>query len=305
MTGIIIVNYNSYEELINCINSIINYEKSEIRIYIVENGSNEGVKKKIHNTQFSDKVEVIDCKDNLGYSGGNNIGIKKAIADGAKNVAIVNSDILFENDVISIMQKEINDEVKVVGPFVSNGVGKEAQQLIKTYSYFNAFFDRQPFVYINKKLRLSYYNAKDYSDKHTFFGMVSGCCFLIDSKAFQNMGFFDENVFLYSEERILSIKLKKKGYLTCYQPNARVIHLEGQTTQKEGNPFADYHRYASDYYTVKKYCTDCKIKLFVLKKMRLAAFWVKKQRNPSYKPYYIRLKKKMYEIEQDNYKIYK
>ena len=135
MVSIVIVNYNTYDELIQCVESIQKNSETEYRIYIVDNGSDKDIQDRIiHKFKLNTQVEVIVSSKNLGYSAGNNIGIKQAVKDGAEYIAVVNSDIIFQNDVIQILLTEIDKKVAVVGPRVYNLTGKDGQQLIATYT---------------------------------------------------------------------------------------------------------------------------------------------------------------------------
>lgn len=305
MVGIIIVNYNTYSDLVQCIESIYQNIKCEYRIYVVDNGSDKNIKSKIKEyCKGKNEISLTSLDINEGYSRGNNIGIRQAIQDNVNLIAIVNSDIKFENDAISIMCKDLDDEVAVVGPRVKNIFGNNGQQLITTYNFLSALLDRMPFYYVKKFFEIGLINADRYIKKgHKYYGMVSGCCFLIDLDIFMQIGLFDENVFLYSEERILSIKLKAIRKKVFYESNALVLHSEGKTTEKLGNPFADYHRYISDYYTVKRYCRISKLELLIFKYIRLLNFKIKVILDKSYKEYYIKLKRKMTEIDNGSYEI--
>ena len=305
MVGIVIVNYNTYSDLVQCIESIYQYIKCEYRIYVVDNGSDENIKNKVADyCKGRNKISLTSLDQNKGYSRGNNIGIKKAIQDNVNLIAIVNSDIKFENDAISIMCEDLDNEIAVVGPRVKNIFDNNGQQLITTYNFLSALLDRMPFFYLKKAFEIGLIDADRYQESgHKYYGMVSGCCFLIDLSVFMQIGLFDENVFLYSEERILSIKLKAIKKKVFYEPNALVLHSEGKTTEKLGNPFADYHRYISDYYTVKRYCGISKLKLLILRYIRLLNFKIKVIMDKNYKEYYTKLKKKMTEIDNDKYEI--
>lgn len=303
MVGIIIVNYNTYHELLQCVDSIKETCKTKYKIYIVDNGSDKKIQDRLlRQWKQREEIEVLVSDENLGYSAGNNIGIKKAVKDGARYIAIVNSDIVFQNDVISIMLKNINKEVAVVGPRVYNLAGEDGQQLIVTYNYFYALLDRVPFYYLKKFFSIGMVKPEQ-NRIQKYYGMVSGCCFLIDAEVFKRIGYFDENVFLYSEERILSIKLRQIHRKVCYNPRAVVVHREGQSTKKKGNAFADYHRYASDYYTVRRYCKYNNWEIWLFRKVRELNFYLKSVKNTSYLPYYKKLKSKFDEIDHRRYKI--
>ena len=302
--GIVIVNYNTYDELIGCIKSIREKIKCKYRIYVVDNGSNKEIKDQINNNLTGcDDLKLIMLSENLGYSGGNNVGIRKAIEEGCTHIAITNSDIVFENDAISEMLKDLEGEIAVVGPRVIKGDGSNGQYPLKTYSVFSAILDRMPFSYIKKATGYGEVHVENLDMTYSFYGMVLGWCFLVSSSVFNELGFFDDNVFLYSEERILSIKLKKLGLKACYEPQARVYHLEGQSTGKVGNPFADFHRYASDYYTIIRYCEGHVLGKRLLRVLRLFNFKMKVRKDSSYRWYYKKLITKMNEIDQGDFKI--
>lgn len=304
VTGIIIVNYNTFSELTACIDSIEKNVACEYKIYIVDNGSEVSIKDSIFDAFTSDSnVNILSLDDNFGYSGGNNAGIVQAQKDGCKYIAIVNSDICFKNDVITILKKDLKGNIGIAGPYVENLDGENGQHLLRTYTYLSALTDRHPFFIIKKAFKIGFIEPQSIHGATVFEGMVSGCCFLTTAGLLQDVENFDDNVFLYSEERILSLKFKDKGIKCIYDPDAKVLHKEGKSTVKKGSAFADYHRYISDYYTVKKYLKPNVIQMLLYKNLRKLVFKIKADKNPSYKPYYLKLKNKMSEIDSGNYKI--
>lgn len=289
--GVVVVNYNTTDELFMCLDSIEEQTKCPYKVYVVDNGSKPEVQNAVTVRCVGyENLELIVLPENKGYSGGNNVGALRAIEDGASYIAIVNSDIVFVNDVLSIMAKDIRGHTAVVGPRVVTLDGENGQHLMSTYSYASALTDRQPFYSLKKAAAKLGRREFDVDARQEFDGMVSGCCFLVDADVFEEIGLFDENVFLYSEERILSIKLKRLGYKACYEPDAAVVHIEGQTTSSIGSPFADYHRYASDYYTVSEYCNPTKAQMTLYKSLRLGAFKAKAKGSAEYGTYYQLLK---------------
>lgn len=88
-----------------------------IKIYLVDNASEESCKDKLKNKYSSNcNVNTIFLDKNLGYSGGNNVGISTAINEGASEILILNSDVIILNDIVSIMKKELSSMVAIVGP---------------------------------------------------------------------------------------------------------------------------------------------------------------------------------------------
>lgn len=138
------------------------------------------------------------------------------------------------------MLKDLEGEIAVVGPRVIKGDGSNGQYPLKTYSVFSAILDRMPFSYIKKATGYGEVHVENLDMTYSFYGMVSGCCFLISSSVFNELGFFDDNVFLYSEERILSIKLKKLGLKACYEPTSKGLSFGRTVNGKSRKSFCRF-----------------------------------------------------------------
>lgn len=102
--GIIILNYNTWRETVTCVDSIKKYTSNPYVIYVIDNKS---VDDSLENLRLKYKQEkdviVIESEVNKGYSAGNNIGIKRAIADACDILFIVNSDIEILNNAFGQM----------------------------------------------------------------------------------------------------------------------------------------------------------------------------------------------------------
>lgn len=105
----VVLNFKTYDDTIEL---LYNLKKQtwfdDVKVYVVDNGSNNGSVENIIKIQNSTKFELIVSKENLGFANGNNLGIKKAKEDGCKFVICLNSDILLEN------QKEFLDAIDTV-----------------------------------------------------------------------------------------------------------------------------------------------------------------------------------------------
>ena len=212
---------------------------------------------------------------------------------------------MFDNDVPHILKKAFCENIAIVGPRVIRTDGSDGQQLIHTYNFKYALIDRQPFHTITKTFNIPNLHIKPKDTNMIFFGMVIGACFMIKSDIIREKmrgKLFDDNVFLYSEERILSIRLSKMNLKVMYCPSAVIHHLEGKSTGGS-NPFADYHRYASDYYCVVKYAGVNNVQKAILRYMRLLNFKLKAVNNKEYKKRYKMLKTKFDEIDKGYYQI--
>ena len=103
----IILNYNNYYDTIETLESALSLEYDANFVLLVENSSDKTIIRKIRD-QYPD-LAIVENNKNLGYAGGNNAGIQKAIASGADYIFLLNNDVRLEKDVlkkcVSAMQK--------------------------------------------------------------------------------------------------------------------------------------------------------------------------------------------------------
>lgn len=255
--GVVILNYNTYQETVDCVRSIKNHTKGNYKIYIVDNNSTDCSGNKLKKKYDCEQnIEVIINKENRGYSAGNNIGIKKAILDEKDVVFIVNSDVELLNDAFSQMIQTLlsNDEFMMVGPSVINNKGKESQLPRKKLDFKTFIIERHPFCdipFFKKRANRKY--PMNTREAFAFKGSVAGCCFGMRAEDFIGIDFLDENVFLYYEEDILAYKMEERNKMAVVDRKAKVWHKENISTNKRGNAFVQFHRWTSVLYMFKHY----------------------------------------------------
>lgn len=262
--GIIILNYNTYDETEKCVTSIKKNTSLDYHIYIVDNMSKDDSYERLRREYSDDeKISIIQSLRNGGYSAGNNIGIRRAISEGSNIVFIINSDVELLNDALAIMTETLlsNDTYMMVGPSVMNNKQEETQMPKKKLTYSVFVMARHPFCnipFLARKTNRLYDLPKKKS--MAFEGSTSGCCFGMRACDFERINYFDENVFLYSEEDILAYKMSAIKKLAVVDLDAKVWHKENISTKKEGNAFVQYHRWSSALYMLKAYAGISKSK---------------------------------------------
>ena len=194
MLGMVIINYNDYKMTKRLIDNIRNYSVLD-KIVIVDNNSNDGSYKKLEKLR-GDKIEVIEAKQNKGYAAGLNLGAKYLIKElGECNIIFSNSDIIINKEEdLKELNDTINKTIKVVGPtIVENNKLNRGWRLPTVKDEIKANLS-------SKKYQESIsYPESHYSGDVSYVDVVSGCFFLVDSKALKKVDFFDENTFLYYE----------------------------------------------------------------------------------------------------------
>lgn len=262
--GIVIVNYNDYKTTKRLIDNIRDYKVFD-KIVIVDNKSSDNSLKELKKLE-NKRIVVIDSGKNKGYSYALNVGCKYLI-DKYKECKIIvsNSDIIIqsENDIKDLFELVKGKNV-IVGPTIIEGnnlnrgwiVPKPMDDVAMNILGLYKKYQKRHLMYQD-----SYYN-KDISKV----GTVSGCFFAISSKHLEEMGYFDENVFLYYEENIMGVKTKDLGKNIIVANNIDVIHDHAVSIDKSLKRIKKYDILKnSQYYFEKTYNRASKGELFLLK----------------------------------------
>ena len=123
-----------------------------------------------------------------------------------------------------------------------------------------------PKVYSFFEKEYRYYKEEHYLEKTSIVDVVSGCFFLIKSTVLEEIGFLDENVFLYYEENILATKLKQLGLKSVINNEVVIIHNHSVTIDKNikrKNKLKVLRN--SQFYYEEKYNGASKFELFIMK----------------------------------------
>lgn len=262
--GIVIVNYNDYKTTKRLIDNIRDYKVFD-KIVIVDNKSSDNSLKELKKLE-NKRIVVIDSGENKGYSYALNVGCKYLI-DKYKECKIIvsNSDIIIqsENDIKDLFELVKGKNV-IVGPTIIEGnnlnrgwiVPKPMDDVAMNILGLYKKYQKRHLMYQD-----SYYN-KDISKV----GTVSGCFFAISSKHLEEMGYFDENVFLYYEENIMGVKTRDLGKNIIVANNIDVIHDHAVSIDKSLKRIKKYDILKnSQYYFEKTYNHASKGELFLLK----------------------------------------
>ena len=248
--SIIIVNYNTKELLEQCLASIFkNISYLNYEVFVVDNNSHDKSQNMVK--ELFPKVNLIENNNNYGFAKANNQAIK--LCKG-KYILLLNSDTIILNNSINKLFEfmERNNNVGVVGPklLYSN---KNLQISCRKYSTItNAVYPLIPIlnrININK-LSDKYFDSNFYNLTQKV-DYVCGACMMLKSHLFKDIGLFDEQFFIYSEEEDLCYRIMKKGWDIIYFPFAEVIHFESESFNNSIEKIC--FLYKSKYLFIKKH----------------------------------------------------
>lgn len=252
MIGIVILNYETWDVTLQCMESIMEAENEKmIRIYLVDNASTRKKPKEIDRFIEQHSVTYIEAAENRGYAAGNNLGICQALKDQCTYVLITNNDIRFRSAAIHRMKQllESSDRIGIVGPQVVglDGIHQPSVAMYRT-GIREIFHFYTGFRCFHRKAMREYQGMdQDAGGQYPVYH-VSGCCFLMNRKAAETLYPLDENTFLYDEELIIGIRMEQAGLQTWYCGIAVVEHHHGYTTQKNSAFMQKCIRESEQYY---------------------------------------------------------
>ncbi len=237
-TAIIILNYNDYDNTSKYTNIVKNYNSLD-KIIIVDNNSNDGMKENLKQLE-SDKIDVIFSDRNGGYAYGNNFGLKylesKYNKENFKYVIISNPDVSVEEEAINacIGELENNPNTVIVAPrmYFINGPARRSSWKHRTFWVDVANSTRITEALLLPLLKKGEYTKQDFAKEKINVDTIAGSFFVADISKFKEIGYFDENTFLFYEEDIIARKLEKNNYNITSLNNIKFIHYDSQTIGK-------------------------------------------------------------------------
>lgn len=287
-TALIVLNYNNYEDTVNCIESVEAYNSAPIKYIVVDNGSTmDGVttsldayfRRRFNNSYKRFDYEQDDVPDSLpyvsfvvsntndGYARGNNKGLEYAYADDEiDKILIVNNDVLFVQDIIPQLSNTIDsiDNCAILSPLLlkKDGVSIDyncARLAPSVWQillpYFVMYKDIAGVITkTRKKLQIIKKNPLILSEQIVPIELPSGSCMMIKKSLMKEIDGFDPHTFLFYEENILYKKLYHLGKRSFMIPKLKCIHLGASTTKKSASTFTMKVGMKSSQYYLGNYC---------------------------------------------------
>ena len=216
--SIVLLNYNGYNDTIECIKSLKNITYNNYKIVIVDNNSTDNseieIKKFIKN---DDNIQFIQSYKNLGFSGGNNIGIRYALENNADYICLLNNDTIVETNFLSELVNSMEKD---------NKIGVAAGKIM--------YFEDKDIIwsaggFISEIKSLGEHYGIDIKDSKQFddtieVSFLTGCLQLIRKEVFEEIGMYDDIYFLYMEDLDFCKRVTRKGYKLMYIPQSKIYH---------------------------------------------------------------------------------
>ncbi len=229
--SIIIVNYNGKVWLKGCLTSLFRQSYKNFEVIFVDNASTDGSIEFVKN--HFPKVKLVVNKENLGFSGGNNIGYERASGE---FILFLNNDTEVSND---FLEKFINSFKKLPKASIIQSKIVYLNDHNKIDSCGSFWTDSSFLYYIgnNKNANDSRYNKpfKEFSTK--------GASMMVKRNVIDKIGLFNDNFWNYYEETDFCHRAWIAGFETWYSPEAVCYHANGGTSLSFKNEFIQFHNF--------------------------------------------------------------
>jgi len=227
--SIIIINYKTKDLTLQTLTSIFKADppSGKMEVFLIDNHSQDDTPVTVKQ-QFP-QVKQILSSTNLGFAGGNNLGLRQAKG---KYILLLNSDTIIEPDTLTVMIKYMDANPQVglstcrvelfnrrIDPASHRGFPTPWASL----TYYLGLEKLFPHV----KLFSQYHQGwKDLKQIHEIDSPV-GAFFFLRKSALNQVGLLDEAFFMYAEDLDLAFRIKKSGWQVMYVPLTTITHLKG------------------------------------------------------------------------------
>jgi len=269
--GISVINYKTWSFTLNFLQSLRFLEKDNIDYHVVLSDNSENCDGKIPDYFEFSNTTVLRNEKNIGFGAAHN---KAASLLNCKYFLVVNNDIEFTEDTdlgLLLVQVEKINNFGVCGVSHINGEGKEVSSAFLSYPSLSNI--------IREYIIKNYRNVVDFK-LNDFLNVahINGAFMLFNKKAFDDVGGFSRDFFLYFEDTDICYKLNQKGYKVLYTDKHLIKHSGGESAAKKdmmSNVFkSDYISYHKSMLIFLKKSHSF-IYVLVIKYMLVVVFFIK------------------------------
>lgn len=249
--AVILVNWNSFQLTADCIVSLGQMPFSGYEIIVVDNGSADGSGASLRENYHH--IHLIESSVNLGFTGGNNLGMQYALGMGYEYIILLNNDTFVEPGFLEILVNYMDHhpEVGIIQPLIYFNHNRSL--VWNGGSYYNKWLGYAYTANYNKPLQPENNKVKQVD-------WVTGCAFFTRASVLKKTGLLADNLFIYYEDVDLSFRIRKAGFQLVFHPDSVIFHIAGMSNKnkvkgKEGfvNPIVHFLNIRNRIWLLKEY----------------------------------------------------
>ena len=217
--GLVILTWNCVEAARRCLESVKKLTYPSLDVIVVDNASTDRTEEMVRTAYPG--YEFIQTGANLGYTGGNNRGIERALSRGAAYVVVMNPDTVIANPsfveaLAGFMDK--HTDVGIAGPRVFLRTVEKVQNTV----LFPPGLGRNIVHWFRFRINPDF--AHRSGDQVLDAEVLNGVCVMLRATALQQVGLFDESMFMYIEDADLDYRMRRGGWRIVYVPVDSIVH---------------------------------------------------------------------------------
>jgi GT2 family glycosyltransferase len=225
----IILNWNGLRDTLECIGSVTNLDYPDMHVLVVDNGSTDGSPSVIREKYPS--VTLLQNEKNIGFAGGNNLGMEKALEMGTDYLWLLNNDTVVEKDTLGklVAATMESPEVGLASPAIYFHEEPDRIQFCGSYIDWN----RKRIVKIEEG-EIIPGDGENIS--------LWGTALLIKRKVVEEVGYLNEKYFAYHEDEEYCMRAARAGFRCVVVPEARIFHKNSRSTGSNDAPMQVFLR---------------------------------------------------------------
>ena len=246
--GIILLNWNGYQDTYDCLKSLESLSYPNFKVYVVDNLSSDDSYARLledhHNGEFKIPVDLIQSGGNLGFAGGNNIGIQAAYESGLEYIWLLNNDTVVDPYALTSLVIEMEKDQKI------GIIGSKIYYYNTNLIWFaggevNEWFGSVNHPGLREKDEGQFNQLREVD-------FITGCSLLLRKELIETVGYMREDYFLYYEETDWNVRARQTGWKIVYCPQSIVYHKVSLSSGGEKNisPYVDYYDIRNGFHLI-------------------------------------------------------
>ena len=229
--AVLLINYNGIDDTIECVNSLLESKTTaNLEIVIVDNGSNNQEADRLE--KLYPKFHIIKSEKNLGFAGGNNLGINYLMRQNIDYLLMLNNDTVVAKDMIEILINADNGHCVCLPKMYYYDSPKKIWYGGGNINRITGATKHMQYNCIDK-------NQEDETNLSCTF--ATGACVLISKNVMKDIGQLDDDYFMYCEDADFSLRLLERSMDILYVPQAHLWHKVGKSSGGEGSLLSEYY----------------------------------------------------------------
>lgn len=229
---VIVLNWNGKNDTLDCLKSLQATDYENYKVVVVDNGSEDDSVAAIRK-EFPD-VDIVETGKNLGFAGGNNVGIEYAIEQGTAYVFLLNNDTTVDPAYLRTLV-ETAEKYPQAGALGSKiYYHSEPQRIWFAGGKINWLCNKGEHIGLDKIDKGQYDQIREV-------GYLTGCALLVKKEVVEKVSMLEDDYFLYYEDVDYSLRIKNAGYKIVYVPASKIYHKISRATKAGSSSYVYYH----------------------------------------------------------------